>query len=272
MNFCYIAPQNCLQLLNNFSHHLLLAPIVKQNSVYKNYYLSKSSTDYLILDNGTFENGYPMEVDEYLDLAQELNVSCVVSPDYRNDNWRKTYQAFFDFYDAMCKKFGYKKFDIMFVPQSPYNDKEGWIKCYCLASQIKNIDFIGIPNVATTELYKEQIEKEILTSSMSRINLIAELLNKNIYAHDKKHHILGLLSYHEIPILLNMVNNIYSWDSSLPVWAGLNNLILGTEYFEKNYGYQKFVKPVNFNLLTDLSSKHKLSIYSNIQFIQNLIN
>ncbi len=88
MDTATILPIPHLHLADNETYNMALAHLV-EDEAYADWFRMKSSRgDFILMDNGVVELGYPMESHEILARAREIGASEVVLPDYPLDRLR----------------------------------------------------------------------------------------------------------------------------------------------------------------------------------------
>jgi hypothetical protein len=218
-SFCIIAPTAYLENYASQSRtHLALAHLIDKDPVYANFYLKMSKRgDFIICDNGAFELGRSYAPEKLIDLANKIEASCIVLPDYPFEHSQKTIDAAHEWADLIHNN----GFRTMFVPQSKKGDMEDWIKAYRWAAGTHLVDMIGMSILGIPNALPH------IPAAYARVVMTQILIDRGIFNFNKYHHYLGLNAGPglEIPPLLKM-KTLNSCDSSNPVWMA----ILGHEY------------------------------------------
>lgn len=149
---------------------------------------------YKMMDNGTYESGQPLPIEEFLATAHQLKVDEIVLPDVIQKRLETT-QLTLIFISTVTKEFKYAA-----VPQG--NNPLEWIECYKEFAKVDEIDVLCIPI---------WLQKKF----GCRPAVVHKLLKDREWAFNKTHHLIGLDGYGELynyPIEL-----IRSVDTSLPL-------------------------------------------------------
>jgi len=156
---------------------------------------------YKMLDNGTYESGKPQNTDEFVTLANKLQVDEIVLPDFiqRKD---QTLMSAEEFITTVRKQWRYAG-----VPQG--NDPLQWIECYEIMAENPDIDVLCIPI---------WLQKKF----GCRPAVVHKLLKDNKWCFSKEHHLIGLDGYGELMCFPKSL--IRSVDTSLPFSRANANL------------------------------------------------
>ncbi|QIG70629.1 DUF3310 domain-containing protein [Rhizobium phage RHph_I1_18] len=243
MQFGYIAPTAALQPLNILDEnkfHLVLAHLVESDKVYAELYRRAAAVDgaTIILDNSGFElykQGKPMfDPEKLIDLGKKVNAQYIVLPDYPGEDGEKSRAAA----EVYAPKFHAAGFKTFYVPQSKIGDLPGLVDECNWAFSSPLIDYIGISILAVPNAYGVE-QGNNLQRYLSRYSFM-QILNHqmivfsgyNIHEASKKFntkvHFLGMVDGpNEIELMMTLIEQgivIDTWDSSSPVWAGINNV------------------------------------------------
>jgi hypothetical protein len=261
INFCHIAPTPLLrELTDTNGSHLLLAHLVEEDPVYRDYYANLDDGKVKILDNSAFEmfkQGRPMyESSKLIDMGKACNADIIVMSDYPKEVWTKTA----DIAKIQASQFKEAGFGTFYVPQSELNDLVGLLNSFAFALDNPEIDLIGVSilacpiglgvNESKHEGDTERNSAYKLQRFLSRWRIF-NLLHSNGLLHEnavKRFHCLGMTDGpNEIELLIDSgyAPFIYSWDSSAAPWAGLNGISFDTSPSGLMTG--KFEKEVDFN-------------------------
>lgn len=206
MDFCVISPTAGLEKYATLSKvHLVLAHECKNHDYLQFYIKRQMEGDFIILDNGAYENGRP-----YHDwnLIQGLQPNVIVLPDYPLQPWRKTWHAAIAWLDESFDDVS--GFECLYIPQSTQGDLNGFLQSYAEAITDPRITWIGIPRA---------LAYAITPDPLMRVKF-AQMVKSD--RPNLKLHAFGMVNgdIHEIPYLGAVgVNSI---DSSAPVWRGWN--------------------------------------------------
>lgn len=261
----YISPVCYLNIIPKESDiHLLLAHLLT-NKEYCDFYREKMIRgDVIIIDNGAFENGVPMNAKEYFDIIfkSRIEPNVIVAPDYPYQNWDKTVNSFLEFRSYIHDYFPCST-KIMGVPQSLKGDFLGWIKCY--ESLIKNgaswigMSIIGIPNAfckvtGTTDI------------SFNRTFAVSYLLDKGLIGRGVYHHFLGCGDPRELA-MMQIQGVADSNDSSTAIWHGH----LGQKFNGMSTGLDNGKTDIPVDFFCEYNDNNVNIIKDNIKWMEDLI-
>lgn len=193
--------------------HLVLAPVLRRSPAYQSYYTQRSDAgDYVILDNGAYEDGMSISIDELIQWARKISASEVVLPDamyQATETIKLTRSALLRLEENPLPP----GTNIMIVPQGRSPGEWQW--CLdemwnaCRLSGYYN-PVIGIAKHTTLWAH----------SSTGRVGLI-----RHASMYDARIHLLGTdTTLRELPALARVAHRIRSIDSSKPVvyaWYGI---------------------------------------------------
>lgn len=238
IKFACIAPIHLLSLIpKSYDFHLLLAHLLEDPDYVAFYKARKLAGDTLLLDNGAFEFGKPLEAEDILELIDKSGIQpdYVVAPDYPTKDWKRTVDSSLNF----ANKVRDHAFKVMAVPQSVVGDAEGWLEGYQALVKHMDIDMIGmsilaIPNAfqkitGTTDIMINRLfaTSEILNNKLQIAHYTAE--SGPIKPVTKWHHYLGLGQPREL-LLQRQLGLMDSNDSSSPVWHGVQGIKYDDSY------------------------------------------
>lgn len=282
INFCHIAPTNYLHLVEGYKTHLLLAHLVEEDEAYRNFYINLKRQDpkvFYHLDNSAFEmfkRGQPMySTDKLLKMAELVHADSIVMSDYPKENWKKTVEAAAD----LIPKFKDAGFKTFFCPQSELGDIDGLLQSFRWGILNSGVDFIGVSILACpialgvdeqshhdvtqrSETYRLQryLSRWAVFNHLDRMGLL------NNFTH-KRFHCLGMTDGpKEVSLLAPFSEHIYSWDSSSPIWHGINNISYDSSPTGLQHG--KHEKEVDFNQPYDYHHLSRIRI--NMTAIDNM--
>ena len=128
MDYYCITPLEYYRLTGMANRHLVIAPYLRDNpDVLEFYRLLITKGADVILDNGVYETGKPMELDDYIKVIRKLKPTQVVAPDAWGD-FQRTITLMDEFYGRVEDEGFENKFQIMGVPHG--KTIEEWMKCY----------------------------------------------------------------------------------------------------------------------------------------------
>lgn len=240
INFCHIAPTPYLSLVAGYKTHLLLAHLVEENEAYRNFYADLKRRDpnvFYHLDNSAFEmfkRGQPMyDSDKLLKMAELVSADSIVMSDYPKQEWNKTVDAAVNLIPKF-KGAGYKTF---FCPQSELGDLNGLLQSFKWAIENPDVDYIGVSILAcpialgVDEQSHHDVAQRSETYRLQRYLARWSVLNRLDYMGllgtktFKRFHCLGMTDGpKEISLLAPYAEHIFSWDSSSPIWHGINGI------------------------------------------------
>ena len=179
---------------------------------YKNFYAKRANDgDLVMLDNGVYERGEPIDQDILLDLAAQMGVQEIVIPDYLRGP-EKTWNAAQSFMDSLSSQ-ELKAFDYMGVLQT--DDPTVAIRTY------KHFIDLGIKTIGFPRWTSENNSRSWIVKTV--ISMIPE-------EDQVAHHLLGCGD----PLEVAQYNEkIRSVDTSFPCKWG---------YF-MDHSYEPFVPP-----------------------------
>lgn len=288
INFCYIAPTEYLPMVSQYPTHLLLAHLVEENEDYRNFYIDlkrKNPNVFYHLDNSAFEmfkRGQPMyDSSKLVEMGKLVGADSIVMSDYPKENWLKTVKSA----ETLIPQFKAAGFKTFFCPQSELNDLDGLMASYEWAINNPEIDFIGVSILAcpialgvneNTHSNHQRDEAYRMQRYLARWAIFQELDSRGLLGDNthKRFHCLGMTDgSKEIALLKPYHQHIYSWDSSSPIWHGIN----GITYDKSPTGLRngKYEAEVDFDLkvsVDDIGARQELVKIANINYNMRLIN
>ena len=241
IKLAHIAPSNYTELgIHESDMNMVLAHVAKDNKEYAQ--LFRGSDKQTLLDNGAFENGVPMSVEDMIEIGHKVGADILVLPDYPYKDWREGWS---DYVLEGMEAYKQEGFKTMFIPQSLSGDGVGFMSSLHQAIRHPLVDYVGLsilgcPN-AFDHLPSHKVREKI-------IGEVYELLPKD------KLHILGMLdSVDEIERLVYYEDVINSWDTSAAIWYALNDISVEgrTEKFELAVDFDLPVKNFSVSLVLD---------------------
>ncbi len=240
--FAHIAPTKCTQAaIDNSSMNMVLAHIAEKDNEYCTMF--KNSDKHTLLDNGAFENGYPMSPLDMCGIGARVGADVLVLPDFPFSSWYRGWDSV-ERALALYKAAGFKT---MFIPQSLHNDSVGYYLSLEKALEHPDIDYIGLSILACPNagLLRRDILKRYTKWTSAK----------------KRFHMLGMLgSVDEIKEIKPYEDLVHGWDTSAAVWYGVNG-----RYVENSY--EKLKLRVDFNSQLDWQPL----VNKNINYIKGLL-
>lgn len=239
MDFAIITPIAGLERYAALSKTHLTLSHIDDERYWDFYRKRKEAGDLIIMDNGSYERGFPSP-----HVSRMAWADIAVLPDFLLQPWQKTWHASIAFLDEYAGQMPDTKF--LYIPQAEKGDLYGFLRSFYQAIEDPRISHIGIPRV---------LAYAITDNPLARVEF-ARLVRKE--RPDIRLHAFGMVNgdVHEIPYLAQAgVNSI---DSSAPVWRGWN----GFDIRDKSWDG----KPVNFAAeLYCASSRAEDLIMSNLE-------
>lgn len=229
INFCQIAPTAHLEdFCSRSDVHLLLAHLIETDEEYTDWYAKQ--TKLKIMDNSAFEmykQNRPMyESDKLLTMAERVNADVIVMSDYPGQKSFVTIEAA-ETLGPIFQAAGYKTF---FVPQSEIGDMNDYIAAWEYAVSSPYVDYIGVSILGVPNAFGNIEKDNKLQRFLSRAKMMSILKHLGLLGkaelNGKRLHFLGALDGWpgEVQFVKEYWDNIFSWDSSGAVWAGLNDI------------------------------------------------
>jgi len=229
MDFCIISPTAGLERYATLSKtHLVLAHECKVNDYLRFYIGRQQEGDFIILDNGAYENGKPTYD---WNLINALEPDIVVLPDYPLQEWKKTWHASIAWLDENFDDIS--GFEVLYIPQSEKGDLHGFLESYQEAVSDPRITWIGIPRA---------LAYAITDNPLMRVEFARMVRKDHPYL---KLHAFGMVNgdIHELGYLASA--GVTSIDSSAPVWRGWNAYSLASAADPTQW--DRHGTPVNFS-------------------------
>lgn len=256
LKLAFITPTNYLETVAARGDiHLVLAHLVLKDEKYREFY--KNSKTYKILDNGAFELGQPMHIEDILKAAEMIGADEVVAPDVFNDG-RRTLEAVHNFTMQVktllpaFKKIEHK-FKIMAVPHG--KNFLDWLKCFEELYLDDRIDVIGIGYKSCkvfTMLFSTR-DYDLSTTRTIIVNRLTQLFPK------KTIHLLGGGTNANEVEMYKYYPQVRSMDTCFPFLCGQHGVL-----FDKVNGAERPEKyrELDFNTKDLTSSQLKDVIYN----------
>lgn len=154
MKVAHILPTPSLHHIVEHDYHMSLGHLIEVDKTYTAFYKAQAERGhYVIMDNGVYETGKPLSIEEIVRKANLIGASEIVLPDYFKDG-EATLEATGLAIDYARKNF---KGKLMAVPQG--KDIDEWLT-NAIATLTMDVDVIGIPKWISAE--KEDARLEVL--------------------------------------------------------------------------------------------------------------
>lgn len=204
--------------------HLCLVQEILNDSVYAEFYRHESEIGKLvIMDNGTFEQGFPCDNDAIAEAAARVAAQVVVAPDFPNQPFGKTKDAVLRF----AKQF--PSLALMVVPQTKAHDPLGFVAAVheCVWGSLHSALGNQLRMIGLSILNCPIAFSRLTGTDEPEINrFVAACFIKDALPDIRKYnaplfHFLGagarldLIQYHDLA---------YSLDTSSPVWHGWHGI------------------------------------------------
>lgn len=239
-------------------YHLVLPNIFKESKEYRDFYIKQAKIgDFITLDNGAYELGYPIDPDELLEIAEDLNTDEIVAPDVIL-NYEKTIELTEKFLEKVRDKFSGK---IGAVAQG--SNFEEIKKCYLRFLDDERIDTMMLPFDVRFEV-PNALKSFSFTKqrAFNRVSLVNHLLPLR---KSKPIHLLGLSDGVELKYQ-GAHPEIRSNDSSSAFVHGKE----GYRYTEDGLPCEKSKNKVDF-FDKSLNIKQRDDIQFNIDMMRNFV-
>ncbi len=198
IEFAHISPiKHILHAAAHSSRHMALAHLCTDENYVKAFRtIGMEKDNYIYLDNSQFELGTALPVDVLLEAAQKIFADCIILPDGSFEG------------AAAIKKAG---FDVMYIPSAPDFEAD-----FIEALWDQDIDYVGL-SYSKVSAYLGR-PRHSATSRFDFLSNLGEMLP------NKKIHMLGMVTPGEIALMKPFEEAIISWDSSIAIWAGINEI------------------------------------------------
>jgi len=274
MEFCTISPIAGLERYGTAlsRRHLVLAHMLHNKEYYSYYEERRRAGDFLILDNGAYENTKPLDSAAYFNWILDLHPQVAVLPDILMSPWRKTTSAALRFLDEYADSPRLKDYQTqwMFVPQCQraidnqdgHTSRSEWIQALGTVvndgRQGHHVTWIGLGRYLATEFIN------LPGKEPRRANLARELKKHPGFMHLKLH-ALGMAGgdLEELKALKSA--GVESIDSSCAVWRGWQG------YGLEDPAWRKEGTPCDFHAeQIKADSTHQL-IETNLEVIRGIV-
>jgi hypothetical protein len=247
VDFCIISPTAGLERYATLSKTHLVLSTEWTNEAYRNFYKAcKAAGDFIILDNGAYENGTPKE-DCWFPI-QDLEPDVVVLPDYFLQPWQKTWHAAIAWLDRNVDVIS--GFEVCYIPQAEKGDLHGFLESYNEAVQDPRITWLGIPRALATAITDNPLMRVEFARMVKRDHPTLKL------------HAFGMVNgdVHELGYLASA--GVTSVDSSAPVWRGWSGRSIN--YWGDREAWDNIGTAVDFNA-PDHNPLNTCCIHTNLE-------
>lgn len=277
-DFCAIAPTNTLmRLVAGRPTHLVLAHLIEHDEKYVEFYRNEANNGAMIIcDNSAFEMfkaGKPMyPADKLIKMAKQVKADYIVLPDYPDQPGAVTIEAA----EQWAPQFHDEGFGTFFCPQSRIGDLSDLIDGFAWAADSDLIDYIGISILNVPNAYGVERNNKLqrFLSRWAFLNAAGGTIQL-AKTNGKLIHFLGMMDGpNEISLVEKWLPLIDTWDSSGPIWAGLNDILYDSSPTGLENG--KFEHEVDFDWNpkdydAETSMRKLVSAAINLEYIDKLI-
>jgi hypothetical protein len=215
MLYAHIVPTAYLNELDKYNTmHLVLAQHIGKDEEYTDFY--RSTDKYKILDNGAYENKFPVSIEELIEKACFIGADEIIIPDVFMD-CDETLKLLDSSLKYIIQHDLDGHFKLMVAPQGKTNAE--YMKCLGIMQAAKEVDVIGLSFLVVAQCFKEISACEDVLPNRQMLTKLIQLLG----FHDKQYHLLGLGNCKELEY-----QKQYSWirggDSSSAFVHGINDI------------------------------------------------
>lgn len=210
-HFAAVAPLAIHKGLHEYclgTYQLLIASVIlKDIDAYSEFWSSRLPDQYIMVDNGVIEEGYPLPMEYLVRAAVAVEANCIILPDSIDDARMTTKLATTAVRQYRSLEASGR--ELMGVVQG-----ESLSECFACAQDLINlgVDRLAVPRGLTKNLG-------------SRIHLVATLAN----LYSKPIHLLGFSDNIPDDILASVQAGVVGIDAATPVWLGLQGIRLPDE-------------------------------------------
>lgn len=236
--------------------HLLLKSGKYYDKEYANFYKKViKESDFSIMDNGVFELGYSIDVDDLLALVEEYKPTHVIAPDVLL-NKQRSMDSFFNFFRRYDNS-KYNVFPTKIISVLQGSKMDDYIESYLTYSQYSIVDLIAIPFDCSAD------------GEFNRIDVVYEIYKHLEVFSPKKLHLLGCLkpsefSYYSQEVKQRLINSI---DTSSPIVCGWS----GIKYNNTGYDEPKPKDKLAENLDINISDEDFKIIAHNVKTFKTFV-
>ncbi len=220
IEFCHIAPiKHILHAAAHSTKHMALAHLCSDPEYVRAFRtIGMEPDNYIYLDNSQFELGTALPFKDLIETAHLILADCIILPDGELEGLEE------------CKDAG---FDVMYIPSAPDLEED-----FLATINDPDIDYIGLSYSKTSSHLGRP--RHSATSRYDFLSNLGEMLP------NKKIHMLGMVTPGEIALVKPFEDAIVSWDSSIAIWAGINEIIV-KEMRHKNTDIVDFNSVLNWS-------------------------
>lgn len=258
----FISPTSLIEEWGNRSDfHLALAHLIEEKENKYEREIKESNLP-IYLDNGLFENGKSVPVEDLMEKAARLGAVYVFAPDVLYD--REGTEANIDIaYEELQKANKRNKSNTKLAAVVQADNRDEYLASYLSMAANPKVELIGLSILSIPKSYEEILGAYAV--SESRLYCLKEI---NALPLKKKSHLLGAgSSYIDVSYAAKNCSWVDSHDSSSAIWNGVQGHKLEDDY-RLDKGKTKV--PVNFSFDEELSGEQKKMIRHNIKTIQRL--
>lgn len=257
MRLGFIAPVQHLQEIDGRSDlHFALGHIARESESYRAYFRQLSlAGEHVMLDNGVWELGSPMPVEEYLDIVRDILPLEVYGPDHLY-NPDKTLEDTIRFAMKLRQAKLYSNgvpIRVVGVVQGRTLDE--WLGCYEAWVKSKWVDTIAIP-VLLLDDFCEDVDSK-WRWGMTRLRLMQSVL-KHYGDFEKPIHLTGIDYPFELGAEVYKHPNVRSNDSKGPIVAARYKI----RYDPNGVHWPGKMKSTDYFAWNLTETEVKLSIYN----------
>lgn len=183
MRYAHIVPTVYLERFDKYNTmHLVLAQHIGKDYEYTEFY--RRSEKYKILDNGAYENKYPVSIEELIEKACLIRADEIIIPDVFMEcvETLKLLESSLNY----IRKHNFHHFKLMVAPQGKTNAE--YMKCLGVMQDIKEVNVIGLSFLVVAQCFKEITACETVLPNRQMLTKLIDLLG----FHNKEYHLLGL--------------------------------------------------------------------------------
>lgn len=262
MKVSLIAPTSLIKEYGNKgSFHLTLAHLLDEKPNEYEKEIKKSGLP-TYLDNGLFENGESVPLEDLMEKATRLKAEYVFAPDVLFNREATEDNILFAF-DELKKANERNKSETKLAAVVQADNRDDYMASYIKMSTDPRISLIGLSILSIPKSYEETLG--VFNVSESRLLCLSEL---NRLPHHKDSHLLGAgSSYVDVAYAARNCPWVKSHDSSSAIWNGVQGHIIqddGTVAMGKTKVH------VDFDFKKPLTTNQKMLICQNIENVLKL--
>lgn len=244
--------------------HLTLAHLLKGDEETKYEKAIKQSGLPIYLDNGLFENGVSVPVEDLMDHAARLNAEYVFAPDvlYNREETEKNIDRAYDELQEANERYG-SSTKLAAVVQA--DNEEDYLRSFMVFNDDSRISLIGLSILSIPKSFEKTIGRYSISGSRK---VCMEKIDDLPFTK-KKCHLLGAGHTYEDIIEANQYDWIDSHDSSSAIWNGVQ----GHRIFSNGWIHGGKTKvPVDFDFNERIPEKRLETIDFNIKNVFKFTN